>query len=188
MKQMHLAGIVVTVMAVVMVSQPAWAARTRMHELAESSYYKEKAGGMIGRGLLNAVTSFVDPLVHIVNETKAGPPLVGTLRGVATGLGCGVLRLGSGAVDIATFWVPGFNGFPVSDSYENCIDESGGMAAAPLPSLPQAPSAIEPVASDPTTIIPPTAGTSAWESSVESEPEPVADILPVKQPEKTWKK
>jgi len=24
-------------------------------------------------------------------------------------------------VDVATFWVPGFNGFPVSDSYDNCL-------------------------------------------------------------------
>lgn len=104
-----------------MVSQPAWAARTRMHDLAESPYYKEKAGGMIGRGVINIVTCFVDPLVNVVNETKAGPPFIGTLTGVAKGLGCGVLRLGSGAVDVVTFWVPGFNGFPVSDSYENCL-------------------------------------------------------------------
>jgi len=59
--------------------------------------------------------------VNVVNETNAGPPFVGTLTGVAKGAGCGVLRLGSGAVDLVTFWVPGFNGFPVSDSYENCL-------------------------------------------------------------------
>ena len=112
-----------------MVSQPAWAARTRMHDLAESPYYKEKAGGMIGRGVINVATCFVDPLVNIVNETKAGPPFIGTLTGVAKGLGCGVLRLGSGAVDVVTFWVPGFNGFPVSDSYENCLGPSGSPAS-----------------------------------------------------------
>ena len=110
--------------AVVMVAQPAWAARTKVHEAAESQEYGRKFGGMIGRGVLNVVTSFVDVIVNIVNETKAGPPIVGTLTGVAKGTGCGVLRLGSGAVDLVTFWVPGFNGFPVSDSYENCFASS----------------------------------------------------------------
>ena len=93
-------------------SQPVWAMRTQAHEAAESPEYGRKFGGMIGRGALNVVTCFVDPIVNVVNETKAGPPLVGTLTGVAKGLGCGVLRLGSGAVDLVTFWVPGFNGFP----------------------------------------------------------------------------
>jgi len=104
-----------------LVSQPVWAARLPIHDAAESQQYGRKFGGMIGRGALNVVTSFVDVLVNIVNETKAGPPVVGTLTGFARGTGCGLLRLGSGAVDLVTFWVPGFNGFPVSDSYENCF-------------------------------------------------------------------
>jgi putative exosortase-associated protein (TIGR04073 family) len=137
--------------AVVMIGLPvesAWA-RTRMHELAESPYYKEKIGGMLGRGLLNGVTCFVDVIVNTVNDTRTGPPLIGTLTGVAKGVGCGTLRLGSGAVDIVTFWVPGFNGFPVSDSYENCLDTgaSSGMSApayqepAPAAYQTQAPAA-----------------------------------------------
>jgi len=174
MRQFNGAGIAMTSMAVVMMSQPAWAARTRMHELAESPYYKEKVGGMIGRGLLNAATCFVDPLTHTVNETKAGPPFVGTLRGIATGLGCGVLRLGSGAVDLVTFWVPGFNGFPVSDSYENCVAGSGGITAAPPPM-------IMPVAT-------PSPSPAAWELPPEPEPEPVAQTRSVAPPENTWKK
>ena len=109
-------------------SQPVWAARTRVHEAAESPQYGRKCGGMIGRGVLNVATSFVDILVNVVNETKAGPPLVGTLTGVAKGTGCGVLRLGSGAVDLLTFWVPGFNGLPVSDSYDNCFATSSQAA------------------------------------------------------------
>jgi len=104
-----------------LVSQPVWAARTPIHEAADSPNYGRKFGGMIGRGLLNVTTSFVDVLVNVVNDTKAGPPLVGTLTGVAKGVSCGVLRLGSGAVDVVGFWVPGFNGFPVSDSYDNCL-------------------------------------------------------------------
>ena len=106
---------------VVASSGPAWAARTRIHEAAESQEYGRKFTGMIGRGVLNVMTSFVDVLVNTVNETTAGPPFVGTLTGIAKGTGCGVLRLGSGAVDLVTFWVPGFNGFPVSDSYDNCL-------------------------------------------------------------------
>ena len=120
MKRMVWAAVFVVVLG----SQPVWAARLQVHDAAESQQYGRKFGGMIGRGALNAVTCFVDPIVNVVNETKAGPPFVGTLTGVAKGLGCGVLRLGSGVVDLVTFWVPGFNGFPVSDSYENCFGVS----------------------------------------------------------------
>jgi putative exosortase-associated protein (TIGR04073 family) len=119
------------VVACMLMAPPAWAARTRFHTAAESSVYKEKTGGMLGRGLLNVVTSFVDVLTNTVNETKSGPPFMGTLVGFAKGVGCGVARLGSGAVDVVTFWVPGFNGFPVSDSYENCLSGSGASAALP---------------------------------------------------------
>ena len=118
-----------------LIAQPAWAVRTKSHIAAESSQYGKKAVGMIGRGVLNVVTCFVDPLVNTVNETKAGPPLIGTLTGIAKGTGCGVLRLGSGAVDILTYWVPGFNVFPVSDSYDNCLAVTG--SAAPPPPEPQ---------------------------------------------------
>lgn len=130
MKQ--LVGITTVAAALLLASSPAWAARTRAHVKAESTQYGEKAIGMLGRGLLNGVTCFVDPLVQTVNETKAGPPVIGTLRGVAQGLGCGVMRLGSGVVDVATFWVPGFNGLPVSDSYENCLGTSAVSEPAPM--------------------------------------------------------
>ena len=129
MKRAFLGMALVVVMMVS--AQPAWAVRTQVHEAAESQQYGRKFGGMIGRGALNIVTSFVDVIVNIVNDTKAGPPLVGTLTGVAKGVGCGVLRLGSGAVDIVTFWVPGFNGFPVSDSYEHCFASGESAASAP---------------------------------------------------------
>ena len=119
------------VLAMTVAVQPAWAARLRVHEAAESAQYGRKLGGMIGRGALNVVTSFVDVVVNTVNETKAGPPFVGTLTGLGRGVGCGVLRLGSGAVDLVTFWVPGFNGFPVSDSYTDCF--AGTSASSELP-------------------------------------------------------
>ena len=114
---------------------PVWAARTPVHDAAESQDYGRKFGGMIGRGALNVATSFMDVLVNLVDDTKAGPPLVGTLTGIAKGTGCGVLRLASGAVDLVTFWVPGFNGFPVSDSYDNCV--ATGASSAPVVKMEQ---------------------------------------------------
>ena len=150
-------------------AQPAWATRLAVHDAAESPDYKRKFGGMIGRGALNAVTCFVDPIVNVVNETKAGPPLVGTLTGVAKGLGCGVLRLGSGAVDLLTFWVPGFNGFPVSDSYENCAAVSSSASAVQeLPSGSTPPS-------------------SSWEVPT-TEPGAAQPPAPTEKPKRKWTK
>ena len=126
--------LVVIIATLIVLSPSAWATRTPVHEAAESSDYGRKFGGMIGRGALNAVTCFVDVIVNTVNETKAGPPFVGTLTGLAKGAGCGVLRLGSGAVDLVTFWVPGFNGFPVSDSYEDCFAMTTAPASTVQPS------------------------------------------------------
>jgi putative exosortase-associated protein (TIGR04073 family) len=122
-------------LALIVAPPSAWAARLRIHEMAESPRYGQKFWGMLGRGLFNAVTSPLDVIVNVVNETKAGPPVVGTMTGVGKGLGCGVLRLGSGAVDVVTSWVPGFNGFPVSDSYENCLGPAGERAAM-APAVP----------------------------------------------------
>ena len=115
--------------ASLLIAQPAWAMRTKAHDAAESPQYGQKFGGMIGRGVINVTTCFVDLLVNVVNETRNGPPIVGTLVGVGKGAGCTVLRAASGVVDVATFWVPGFNGFPVSDSYDNCT-AVGGMGAS----------------------------------------------------------
>ncbi len=93
-------------------------------EMAQSDVYKEKVGGMLGRGLLNVATSPVDIVVQTVNRTKTETPFIGTLTGMAGGLGCTALRASSGIVDVALFWVPGFNGFPVAKSYDNCLEES----------------------------------------------------------------
>jgi hypothetical protein len=97
------------------------------------------------------------------------------LTGVAKGAGCGVLRLGSGIVDVATFWVPGFNGLPVSDSYDNClaVGASSGQKMGWMPPPEPFPAAPEPVISELPVILP-----SA------SQPPP-----PAPQPaEATWKK
>ena len=91
-------------------------------QAAKSPVYGTKVGGMLGRGLLNVATCFVDVIVHTVEGTKQGPPVVGSLTGLGSGIGCTALRVTSGALDVVTFWVPGFNGFPVSRSYSNCIE------------------------------------------------------------------
>ena len=164
--------------AALMVATPsAWAAHTSVHDAAESMDYGRKFGGMIGRGALNVVTSPVDIIVNIVNDSKAGPPLVGTLTGIGKGLGCGVLRLGSGCVDLVTFWVPGFNGFPVSDSYDNCF--AGTSVSASTQEFPSG----QPAAS--TWEVPTSEPGAAQVPATSGEPSAPS---PVPTHKKTWKK
>ncbi len=112
-------------------SRNAFAAQQEtVWEMANSESYGKKAGGMLGRGLVNAATCFVDVIVQTVNGTKEGPPFVGTLTGLGSGIGCTALRATSGVLDVATFWVPGFNGIPVSKSYSNCLDLEESVPAA----------------------------------------------------------
>ena len=110
-------------------------------EMAKSDSYKEKTGGMLGRGLVNVATSPVDIVVQTVDKTKTGAPLIGTLTGMAGGLGCTALRASSGIVDVALFWVPGFNGFPVNRSYDDCLEETSAVTPAPAPVAYQQPAA-----------------------------------------------
>lgn len=124
-------------------------------EMAQSDAYKEKTGGMLGRGLLNAGTSPVDIFVQTVNKTQSGPPLIGTLTGMAGGLGCTALRASSGIVDVALFWVPGFNGFPVARSYDNCLEETPEAAPALAPAPVIAPVVAEPVQAPIVTVVEP---------------------------------
>lgn len=110
-------------------------------QAANSQVYGTKLGGMLGRGLLNVATCFVDIIVHVVEGSKQGPPVVGSLTGLGSGLACTALRVTSGALDLVTFWVPGFNGFPVSRSYSNCTQfEKEEMETKPqeFPQPPQA--------------------------------------------------
>ena len=104
------------------ISAPAVLAQENVWDLAQSEQYGKKAAGMLGRGLINAATCFVDLIQQTVEGTKAGPPFVGTLTGLGGGIGCTALRATSGVLDVGTFWVPGFNGFPVSRSYNNCLE------------------------------------------------------------------
>ncbi|MBI4355252.1 MAG: hypothetical protein HY597_02210 [Candidatus Omnitrophica bacterium] len=119
---------VLLALAVLAVMAPSAWAQEAIYAKANSPEYKQKFWGMIGRGILNVATCPVDLIVNVVNETKAGPPLIGTLTGVGKGVGCTALRALSGGVDILTFWVPNFNGMPVSYSYDDCLATEGREA------------------------------------------------------------
>ena len=110
--------------------------------MAQSPQYGRKAGGMLGRGFLNFATCFVDVIFSTVDGTKNGPPVIGTVGGLGKGIRCTALRALSGALDITTFWVPGFNGFPVCKSYADCI----GCGAKSQPAM-EAPPLYQPPAS-----------------------------------------
>lgn len=105
-------------------------------EMADSPKYGEKAGGMLGRGLLNVVSCPVDiPVQMVAGAKKNKPEFVGAVGGLATGAVCTILRAGSGIIDVATFWIPNFHGLPVSRSYDNCLGPqaatSGGEYVPP---------------------------------------------------------
>lgn len=107
--------------------------------MAESQNYGRKAGGMLGRGLVNIATCFVDLIVSTVDGTKNGPPFIGTVTGLGRGIGCSALRVTSGALDVLTFWVPGFNGFAPCRSYADCINCGGISQEVPAPVAYQPP-------------------------------------------------
>lgn len=113
-------ALVVALIALLFVPQTAQA--DNVWDMAKSDEYGRKAGGMLGRGFLNVGSCFVDLIVQTVEKTQQGPPVVGTLTGIGGGAACTILRAGSGIVDVATFWIPDFNGVPVSRSYSNCIE------------------------------------------------------------------
>lgn len=107
--------------------------------MAKSEKYGTKVQGMLGRGLLNVATCFVDLIQHTVEGTQDGPPFVGTLTGLGSGIGCTALRVSSGALDVVSFWVPGFNGIPVSKSYSNCLEEESAASGTSEQADTQAP-------------------------------------------------
>ena len=164
--------VVASAVAVAGFAAPAQA-KTRVQELAESSVYKEKAPGMIGRGVLNVATCFVDVIAGVVQETRMGPPVIGSLVGLTRGTTCGVLRLGSGAVDITTFWIPGFNGLPVSPTYGDCL--GADRQAAPRV---RAPGVGEP---EPYYTEPPPAPPSAFEPGAPAEDAARSEEAPKQQ-------
>ncbi len=117
--------------------------------MAKSEKYGTKVGGMLGRGVVNVATCFVDVVVQTVNGTQDGPPFVGTLTGLGSGIGCTALRVSSGALDVVTFWVPDFNGIPVSRSYANCLEVEDEVPVAPQAVPAVQPAAVAPAAPAP---------------------------------------
>jgi len=110
-------------LAAMFLSTNAYAAKgDNVWQMAQSEKYGTKLGGMLGRGVINVATCFVDLIVQTVDGTQDGPPFVGTLTGLGGGLGCTALRVSSGALDVITSWVPDFNGIPVARSYHNCLE------------------------------------------------------------------
>ena len=129
---MKKSAVFVAVLFMLACAPKAFAASESVWEMANSPVYGKKMGGMLGRGVVNVATCFVDLIVQTVNGTQDGPPFVGSLTGLGSGLACSALRVSSGALDVVTFWVPGFNGIPVSRSYANCleVDEATSDASA----------------------------------------------------------
>ncbi len=146
---MKKAILLVIVVLTLFITPTAMAAQESVWDMAQSPHYGKKAGGMLGRGLVNAATCFVDVIVQTVQGTQNGAPFVGTLTGLGGGIGCTALRATSGVLDVATFWVPGFNGIPVGRSYENCLEVDEVVAAAPAETTSAAPQPVVMEASAP---------------------------------------
>ena len=140
MRKKMIFGLILFILALT----PCVFAEDDVWNMAQSEKYGTKLGGMLGRGLVNVATCFVDVIVHTVEGTQEGPPFVGSLTGLGSGIACTALRVSSGALDVATFWVPGFNGIPVSRSYSNCL-EYEEEALEPAPVAPMAVTPAEPM-------------------------------------------
>ncbi len=122
--------LLLTLLCVFCVSTTAQA--KNIWDMAESPKYGEKAGGMFLRGLLNAGSCFVDIIAGtVIGAKEESPQVFGAVGGFAKGTLCTVLRAASGVTDVATFWIPGFNGFPVCRTYGNCLD-CGKKVEAPV--------------------------------------------------------
>ena len=81
---------------------------------AASDNYWEKAPSMFVRGLHNVAFGWVELIAQPIRHSKNAPLVLGTLTGIVMGIVMTVARTGSGLVDVLTFWVPGFNGWPLS--------------------------------------------------------------------------
>ena len=63
----------------------------------------------LGRGLVNAVTSWIEIPKQVYMVSKEDNPFLGITWGVAKGVGYGVARLGAGVYDTGTFLVPKYD-------------------------------------------------------------------------------
>ncbi len=80
---------------------------------ATSDNYLEKAPAMLFRGLHNVAFGWVEIISQPVRHSKNAPLGVGTATGLIMGPVMAITRTGSGLVDVLTFWIPGFHGWPL---------------------------------------------------------------------------
>ncbi len=81
---------------------------------ANSDSYLKKAPSMLFRGVHNVLFGWVELLAQPVRHSKNAPLVVGTATGIVMGVVMTVARTGSGLVDVLTFWIPKFKGWPLS--------------------------------------------------------------------------
>ena len=123
------------------------AAKADIWEMAESPKYGRKAGGMLLRGIVNVASSPIDiPAGMVVGAQKYQPQIMGAVGGLATGAMCTILRAASGIIDVAMFWVPGFNGIPICRTYGDCLACNKKQEVPPMPAYMPTP---EPVYQQP---------------------------------------
>jgi len=102
-------------------SEPAgsnWVTGEGRHDLfikwASSDNYVKKSIGMFHRGLSNTAAGWTELFLQPYRWSKNSPVLVGQVYGLLAGVTWAVLRTTSGALDVATFWIPGFRGVPLT--------------------------------------------------------------------------
>lgn len=80
---------------------------------AAKDNYFAKGAGMFGRGFSNLAFGWVEVFKQPINWSKNSILGVGQVQGLVMGVTMGTLRTASGALDIATFWVPYWYGVPM---------------------------------------------------------------------------
>ena len=81
---------------------------------ATSESYLVKAPAMLFRGLHNVAFGWAEIISQPIRHSRNAPLFVGTATGLVMGPVMAVTRTGSGLVDVLTFWVPKFHGWPLS--------------------------------------------------------------------------
>lgn len=82
-------------------------------EWAVDDNYLKKTAGMFGRGFSNVSFGWADVITHPFRWSKNAPLGLGTVMGLVMGPFVAVLRTTSGALDIATCWLPFWHGIPM---------------------------------------------------------------------------
>ncbi len=94
---------------------PAAMLNQQIEHGADSHNYFAKAPSQLFRGLHNVAFGWSNILTDLFQ-----PPIgLGTAMAPLTGPATAITRTLSGAIDLVTFWVPGFNGFSITDGEKN---------------------------------------------------------------------